>query len=77
MDAHWIGVDWRKEGYLVAVTGIVALLMSTWRYFRNMQLLETGKFKPNIHGIVLVVTVVVTAVATAFFMQWNEQRYRQ
>ena len=63
------------EGYLVATMGIVVLVMATHRYFRNMQLLEGGYFEPNVHGIIMVVTVVVTSIATAFFVQWKDGKH--
>ena len=62
------------EGYLVAVMGVVVLLMATHRYFRNMQLIERGIFAPNVHGVILVVTVVVAAIAAAFAMQFHSFR---
>jgi uncharacterized membrane protein YidH (DUF202 family) len=55
--------------------GIVVLVMATVRYFRNMALLEGGYFEPNIHGVLVVVTVVVTAIATAFILEFNRQRH--
>lgn len=60
------------EGYLVAFMGIVVLVMSTVRYFRNMQLLEGGYYEPNVHGILMIVTVVVASIVTAFFSQWKD-----
>lgn len=62
------------EGYLVATMGIAVLVMATYRYFRNMQLLEGGYYEPNVHGIVMVVTVVVASIVTAFFLEWKNDR---
>jgi uncharacterized membrane protein YidH (DUF202 family) len=61
-------------GYLIAATGVVVLIMATHRYFHVMKLLEGGMFEPNIHGIVLIVTVVVTAIVTAFSVELHERR---
>lgn len=65
------------EGYLVAVMGIVVLMMATHRYFYNMQLLEGGFFAPNIHGILLVITIVIAAIVTAFVLQFRQQQQHQ
>lgn len=61
------------EGYLVAIMGIVVLITSTQRYFRVMKLLESGKYEPNVHGVLSVVTVIIAAVATAFALQFRNQ----
>jgi hypothetical protein len=61
------------EGYLVAVMGIVVLISATRRYYRNMQLLEVGKFEPNVHGVLSVVVVVVVAIAVAFVLQFRHE----
>ena len=61
------------EGYLVAFMGIVVLVMATCRYFRNMQLLEGGFFAPNVHGILLVITVVIAAIVAAFALQFQNR----
>lgn len=63
------------EGYLVAFMGILCLVMATYRYFHNMQLLAAGFFEPNVHGILMVVTVVVATIATAFAMQFHKRNH--
>ena len=65
------------EGYLVAFMGIVVLVMATQRYFQNMQLLEGGFFAPNVHGIMIVITVVIAAIVTAFCLQFHNQHHVQ
>jgi len=60
-------------GYLVAILGIVVLITSTQRYFRVMQLLEEGKFEPNIHGIIVIVSVVCCAIVAAFVLQHTHE----
>ena len=59
--------------YLVAILGATVLLMSTHRYFRVMQLLEQGKFEPNIHGALFVVAVSLLGIVTAFVMHINNK----
>ena len=61
------------EGYLIAFMGIVVLMMATHRYFHNMQLLEGGFFAPNVHGILLVITVVIAAIVAAFALQFQNR----
>ena len=56
-------------GYLVAILGIVVLISSTQRYFRVMQLLEEGKFEPNVRGIVAIVSTVCCAIVAAYVLQ--------
>jgi putative membrane protein len=60
-------------GYLVAAVGIVLLITSTQRYFRVMRLLQQGKFEPNVSGIISIVTVTVTAIVVAFYLQHTHQ----
>jgi len=38
-----------------------------------MQLLELGKFEPNVHGIMMVVVVTVAAVVGAFALQHKHE----
>ena len=61
--------DYSGTGYVVATVGIVVLITSTQRYFRVMQLLEQGRFEPNVRGILLLVSVVAVAIAAAFVLQ--------
>jgi uncharacterized membrane protein YidH (DUF202 family) len=49
--------------------GMAVLIMATHRYYYVMQLLEAGKFAPNVHGVLSVVSVVVAVIATAFALQ--------
>lgn len=54
------------SGYLVALIGIVLLVTSTRRYFRNMGLLQQGKFELNVSGIIFFMIVTVAAILAAF-----------
>ena len=60
--------DYNGTGYVVAIVGIVVLINSTQRYFRVMQLLEQGKFEPNVRGILILVSVVAVAIVAAFVL---------
>ena len=60
-------------GYLVAVMGLVVLITSTKRYFRVMQLLEQGKFEPNVQGIIAIVATVSCAIIAAYVLQHMHQ----
>jgi uncharacterized membrane protein YidH (DUF202 family) len=60
--------DYNGTGYVVAIVGIVVLINSTQRYFCVMQLLEQGKFEPNVRGILILVSVVVAVAIVAAFV---------
>ena len=57
-------------GYMCALIGIVTLVASTYRYYRNMQLIQLGLFEPNIQGILWIVVTVVLCMGTLFVMQF-------
>jgi hypothetical protein len=79
VDPHLLGIDWyysigllkwnassSLEGYLVGLTGVVALITSTYRYFHAMQLLQEGRYEPNVTTILIVVVKVSVKTAAAF-----------
>jgi uncharacterized membrane protein YidH (DUF202 family) len=62
------------EGYLVGLTGVVALITSTYRYFHVMQLLQEGRFEPNVTSILIVVVIVSVTIATAFVIHYEKTK---
>jgi putative membrane protein len=62
------------EGYLVGVTGVVALVTSTWRYFHVMHLLQQGQFEPNVSSILVVVVVVSVTIVVAFCSHYKNDK---
>ena len=62
------------EGYLIGILGVVAFCTSTWRYFHVQHLLLEGRFEPNICSILLVMTLAVLFITTAFVMHFRHDR---
>ena len=58
-------------GYATALIGIVALIATTYRSYRNMQLIQQGLFEPNIQGILIIVITVVLCIGSLFVMQFS------
>ena len=61
------------EGYLAALISLVALLASTHRYFRVMQMIEDGIFEPNVYSLLFLVVVIVASAGISFSFYFLER----
>jgi uncharacterized membrane protein YidH (DUF202 family) len=56
------------------LTGVVALVTSTYRYFHVMQLLQEGRYEPNVTSILIVVVIVSVTIAAAFVIHYEKTK---
>jgi len=68
----WQGIA-NAAGYLVFCLGVYALISSTVRYFRVMQLLSQNTFEPNVRTAFSVVTVILMVIIVLLCLHLTHQ----
>lgn len=55
-------------------TGALTAVLGTWRYFATIRLLQEGKFRPNLYGVVVLTVGGSGVLGTVVWSRWRTKQ---